>query len=100
MTDVALTADGRLAVSGDLLFDHAVEACAAGRALIAAHAGPVVEVSLAGLRRINSVSAVVLLEWQRAAAAAGKTLRIRDVPPRLAGMLRLSGLETVLPVSP
>lgn len=99
MTDVSLAPGGGLAVAGDLLFDHAVEACAAGRALIVAHAGPEVVISLAGLARISSVSAVVLLEWQRAAAAAGKTLRIRDVPPTLAGMLRLSGLDLVLPVS-
>lgn len=90
--------EGRIAVEGDLLFDDAVAACAAGRALIAGTAGSQVEVSLAGLARVNSVSAVVLVEWQRAALAAGKSLRIRDVPPRLSGILSLSGLRDVLPL--
>lgn len=98
MADITLAADGRIAVAGDLLFDDAVAARTAGRALIAAAAGPRVEVTLAGLARVNSVSAVVLVEWQRAAAEAGKTLAIVDVPPRLAGILRLSGLDEVLPL--
>lgn len=97
MADVNLAADGRITVSGDLLFEHAVPVCTTGRGLIGAAAGESIEVSLAGLKRVNSVSAVVLLEWQRAALAAGKKLVIRDVPPRLAGIIRLSGLEQVLP---
>lgn len=99
MTDVRLDAAGRIVVSGDLLFDHAVAACEAGRALVLAAPGPRVEVSLAGLARINSVSAVVLIEWQRAARQAGKQLAIADIPPRLAGMLRLTGLDAVLPLT-
>lgn len=95
---VVTAREGGIAVEGDLLFDDAVAACAAGRALIASVSGARVDVSLAGLARVNSVSAVVLVEWQRAALAAGKALRIRDVPPRLAGILRLSGLHDVLPL--
>lgn len=98
MAAVTLAADGRIAVAGDLLFDDAVAARDAGRALISAAVGPRVEVTLAGLARVNSVSAVVLVEWQRAAAAAGKSLLIVDVPPRLAGILGLSGLDEVLPL--
>lgn len=103
MAAVTLTPEGRIAVTGDLLFDDAVAACATGRALVAtigAQVPPVrqIEVTLAGLARVNSVSAVVLVEWQRAAVAAGKSLLIVDVPPRLAGILRLSGLDEVLPL--
>lgn len=99
MTDIRLAADGRITVAGDLLFGDAVAACAAGRALIAAHPGARVEVSLAGLVGINSASAVVLVEWQRAALAAGKQLAVHDAPARLAGMIRLSGLDEVLPLA-
>lgn len=98
MAEVTLTGDNRILVTGDLLFADAVAACTAGKVLVTAAPGKHVEVSLAGLQRINSVSAVVLIEWQRAALAAGKTLVIRDVPPRLAGMIRLSGLDEVLPI--
>ncbi|MFZ5757860.1 MAG: STAS domain-containing protein [Pseudomonadota bacterium] len=93
---VRLDERGRIAVTGDLLFAGAVAACDAGRALVAAAPGSTVEVSLAGLGRINSVTAVVLVEWQRAARAAGKRLAVADVPPRLAGILELSGLGDVL----
>lgn len=96
MADVRLAADGRIAVSGDLLFDDAVAARDAGRALVLATAGPEVRVSLAGLGRISSVTGVVLVEWLRAAKAAGKQLRVEDVPPKLAGNLHLSGLDEVL----
>lgn len=96
MADVRVAADGRIEVGGDLLFDDAVAARDAGRALVAAAAGPVVTVSLAGLGRINSVTAVVLVEWRRAAEAAGKRLVVADVPPRLTGILRLSGLDQIL----
>lgn len=100
MASVSLAADGRIAVSGDLLFGDAVAAREAGRALIAAVTGNRIEVTLAGLQRVSSVSAVVLIEWQRAAQAAGKTLVIHQAPARLAGILRLSGLDEVLPLAP
>lgn len=96
---VALDARGRLAVSGDLLFDQAEAACRAGLALLAGLPGPRVEVSLAGLGRVNSVTAVVLVEWRRAARAAGKELAVTDIPPHLAGIFRLSGLDDVLPAA-
>jgi ABC-type transporter Mla MlaB component len=99
MAVVSVASGGRIEVSGDLLFGDAVAACDAGRKLIAEASGSPVEISLAGLTRINSASAVVLVEWQRAATRAGKSLLIRDVPPRLAGMLRLSGLGDVLPLA-
>jgi len=100
MAEIVLAAPGRIRVSGDLHFADAVAACAAGNALIAGMAaGATVEVSLAGLARINSASVAVLLAWQRTAAAAGRPLLIRDVPQQLAGILRLSGLDEVLPVA-
>lgn len=98
MAQVRAAGDGRIEVAGDLLFDDAVAARDAGRALVAGMTTPVVTVSLAGVGRVNSVSAAVLVEWQRAAAAAGRQLVVADVPPRLAGIIRLSGLDAVLPV--
>lgn len=99
MATLTPVADGEVAVTGDLTFDEAVAATEAGRALIAAAAGRTLRLSLAGLGRINSVSAVVLIEWQRAAVAAGVRLEIADAPARLLGILRLSGLDEVLPLA-
>ena len=96
---VALDARGGLTVSGDLLFDQAEAACRAGLALLAGLPGPRVEVSLAGLGRVNSVTAVVLVEWRRAARAAGKALAVTALPPPRAGTCRRSGLDDVLPAA-
>lgn len=99
MTDIRRDAGGRIAVSGDLLFEDAVAARDVGCELVRAANGPEVRVSLAGLGRINSAAGVVLVEWSRAARVAGKRLVVEDVPPTLAGNLRLSGLDEVLGVS-
>lgn len=94
-TTVALDAQGRLVVTGDLLFGQAEAVCRAGLALLAGLPGRQCVVSLAGLGRVSSVTAVVLVEWQRAARAAGKQLTVTDIPARLAGIFRLSGLDDV-----
>lgn len=99
MATVRAGSDGRLEVAGDLLFDDAVPVRDAGRLLIQAATTPVVTVSLAGVGRVNSVSVAVLVEWQRIAAASGRTLAVADVPAQLAGILRLSGLDEVLALS-
>lgn len=96
MAILQVSGSDRIDVRGDLLFDDAVPARDAGRVLITGLPAGKVSVSLAGVARVNSVSAVVLLDWQRAAASAGKELRVVDVPPRLAGILRLCGLEDLL----
>ncbi|MFP5384408.1 MAG: lipid asymmetry maintenance protein MlaB [Gammaproteobacteria bacterium] len=97
MAEVRAAGNDRIEVAGDLLFGDAVAARDAGRALIAGMSVPEVTVSLAALGRVSSVSAVVLVEWQRCVAATGKQLKVVDVPPKLAGILRLSGLEELLP---
>lgn len=96
MGEVRALTDGRLAVTGDLLFQDAVSVCAAGRALIAGMQASRIEVTLAGLARVSSVSAVVLVDWRRAAAGLGKQLVVLDLPPHLVGILRVSGLDEVL----
>lgn len=97
MAQVHAAGSDRIEVAGDLLFDDAVAARDAGRALIGGMSGPLITVSLAGLGRVSSVSAVVLVEWQRCVQTAGRQLRVVDVPPKLAGILLLSGLEELLP---
>lgn len=99
MATLHASGSDRLDVAGDLLFSDAVRTRDLGRDLIAGLPAGRITVSLAAVGRVNSVSAVVLLDWQRAATAAGKTLRVVDVPPRLAGILRLCGLEDLLPAA-
>lgn len=96
MAILQVSGSDRIDVRGDLLFEDAVQARDAGRDLIAGLPAQRIRVSLEAVGRVNSVSAVVLLDWQRAAASAGKEFRVVDVPPRLAGILGLCGLEDLL----
>jgi ABC-type transporter Mla MlaB component len=95
MAEVRATAPGQLVLSGDLLFGDAVAVAEAGRRLLAG-AGDGVTVDLSGLERVNSAVLAVLLDWQRAAAAGNRRLRITGTPGRVAGLVRLSDLGELL----
>lgn len=61
-------------------------------------AGDAITVDLAGLEASDSVMLAILLEWSYAARRAGQTLTIVNVPPSLAGLIRVSGLGSLFPV--
>ena len=61
---------------------------------IAAQADPVVDAS--GLVTLDSAAVSVLLACRRAAAAAGKPLRIEGAPAKLAALARLYGVSELL----
>ena len=54
------------------------------------------EVDLASLQRFDSTAVAALLEWQRAAAAAGQRLRITNRPDGLDSLARLYGVDHLL----
>ena len=77
--DVRVTADVRLALA---------DAVAHGRGALV--------VDVAELSGVDATGLGVLVGAHRAAGRAGRTLVLRDVPPALAGVLRLSRLDRVL----
>lgn len=53
---------------------------------------------LSGIERSDSAGLALLVSWARAAQSRGKTLRLRAMPAQLLSLVRVSGLEAVLPL--
>jgi phospholipid transport system transporter-binding protein len=53
-------------------------------------------VDLARVRRIDSSSVALLLEWQRQAQARGLELRFRNIPWQMVAIARLCGVDALL----
>jgi phospholipid transport system transporter-binding protein len=53
-------------------------------------------VDLAGVTTVDSAAVALLLAWQRAAAQQGKRLNITGVPPGVASLAGLYGVDSLL----
>ena len=53
-------------------------------------------IDLASLQRFDSSAVAVLLEWQRAATASGKTLQVSNLPEGMVSLARLYGVAHLL----
>ncbi len=83
-------AGDRWTFSGVLTFDDAVAALAGADALPLPASGTV---DLAGLAHADSAALAVLLALKRRAAAESRPLAFTGVPPLLASLARVYGLE-------
>jgi len=66
-----------------------------GKALLAS--GPCI-FDLAGIDDVDSSGLAVVFGWQRAARAAGKTIRIANAPRDLISLAELYGVTDLLPI--
>lgn len=96
MTASVLRRDGQLLLDGVVDFDNAASICKAGLDALA-ECGAEVVVNLSGLRSESSVGVAVIVQWARAAAKAGKSFRLTEVPRQMAAIIQVSGLKPVLP---
>lgn len=55
-------------------------------------------IDMSRVRRIDSSSLAIMLEWSRAARAGGGSVRFRNVPGQVLAVARLCGVETLLPI--
>lgn len=55
-------------------------------------------IDMSRVRRIDSSSLALMLEWTRAARAGGGSVRFRNIPDQVLAIARLCGVETLLPV--
>ena len=62
--------------------------------LLQAAAEPVLDAS--ALHELDTAAIALLLACQRQAAAAGRTLRLTNPPPKLGQLARLYGVESLL----
>jgi phospholipid transport system transporter-binding protein len=104
MNDAAVIAaaavDGTvLRVSGVLDFDSVIELQAVGLQWLSDCPAAVCRLDLGGVTYSTSAGIALLLDWLRAAAAAGKTLEIQNIPADMAAIARVSGLDSILPAA-
>ena len=64
---------------------------------LSAIAGGDTEIDLGSLQHFDSSAVAALLAWQRAAHDAGITLHVAHLPPGLASLARLYGVDQLLP---
>lgn len=86
-----------LAVSGVLGFTSVVELEPQGVQWLREQASRECSVDLKGVSYSSSAGLVLLLAWLRAASAAGKTLRIANMPAGMAALARVGELAELLP---
>jgi phospholipid transport system transporter-binding protein len=86
--------EGRFELSGEVGFDDAARLLAEGDAGFGNLQEA--EVDLAGISRADSAGLALLLEWSVSAAAAGRSLRYRNVPPAIASLAAISDVAELL----
>lgn len=86
-----------LSLAGRIDYADAAEGEARGLALIAGlPAGTAaLDCDLSGLESGSSVTAAVLMSWQRAAGRSGRRLVLKNIPARLHAILQASNLLAV-----
>lgn len=87
--------EGCFCLRGELTFDTVPALLEHSRQLLAD--GPVREIDLAGVARIDSAGLALLTEWARAAAALQQDIRFTNMPAQMRDLVRVSGLDDVLP---
>lgn len=92
------SAPGAIALSGDLVFANAAAALQQVRAAVAG-AGSVL-LDLRGVARADSAGLAVLLALAAEARAAGRELRLREVPASLRALAHLGEVERLLGLDP
>lgn len=87
-------ADGGLRASGELTFETAAEALAAGDRLLAADDDA--RIDLSGVREGDSAGLAVLVEWLAGQLARGGRLAYAGMPAQMLSIARICGLEELL----
>ncbi|MBY0439516.1 MAG: STAS domain-containing protein [Burkholderiales bacterium] len=59
-------------------------------------AGGEIEIDLAGMSAFDSAALGVMFEWRRRTAAGGLRIRYSNLPPKLATLAKLYGVDTLL----
>jgi phospholipid transport system transporter-binding protein len=85
---------GLLRASGELTFETAVEALAAGERLLASEKNS--RVDLSGVREGDSAGLAVLVEWLAGQLARGGQLEYAGMPAQMRSIARICGLEELL----
>lgn len=85
-------------VSGDMTFTQVPALLQQAGSLLGA-GSRLRQISLAGVRKVDSSGLALLLEWQAAASRNNTTLRITDAPADLLSLARLCEAQDLLQLS-
>lgn len=97
VTGATLAFDGdTLRVAGRLDADSVLALHREGCNWLAGVAPASCRIDLGGVGYSSSAGVALLLDWLRAAAAAGKQLAFTNLPAQMGSIVRISGLETLL----
>lgn len=86
--------DGAWAVSGPLDMESVPSVLRQARALFD---DPSVVVDLKAVDRIDSAGLALIVNWLREAHRRAVTLRVQNIPARMASLARVCGLDKLLP---
>jgi phospholipid transport system transporter-binding protein len=89
-------AEGEYVLSGVLTFATATAALRAAAPLF--RHGADLRFDLSGVARADSAGVGLLIEWLRLARAAGRRLRFAHLPESLRAMMRVGGVDGMLPI--
>lgn len=89
-------ADGRLRVAGPLTIDTITAVLAESEPLFTA---PETVVDLAAVTEVDSAGVSLLLQWQRSARAAGRTISVVNLPASLKSLAELYGVAELIPAA-
>jgi phospholipid transport system transporter-binding protein len=87
--------DDAIEVSGPLTFDTVPRVLSDSAAWFVPGRADVA-VDLKGVGRSDSAALALLVEWLRLAKAAGRDLRLTNVPPQLRSIIRVNSLSRAL----
>lgn len=87
--------DDAIEVAGPLTFDTVPRVHADTAGWFRSGAGEIT-VDLAGVSRADSAGLALLVEWLRLAKAAGRDLRLANVPEQLRSIVRVNNLSEAL----
>lgn len=85
-----------LVLPAELTLTQARDCQARLLAQVAAQSGPAVLLDASALVRFDSAALAVLLACRRASLAAGKSFAVQGLPPKLAQLAGLYGVEALL----
>lgn len=89
--------DGRLRVSGELLFESVMD-MVDDQALDATDLPSPLIVDLSGVERADSAALALLVEWHSRLAAKNIEMQVQALPAGLQHLLEIGGLDAVLNV--
>ncbi len=87
--------DGRFRMQGAVTIESARAVLDAGLGMLPSGGGEI-EIDLAGMTAFDSAALGVMFEWQRRTAAGGLRIRYSNLPPKLATLAKLYGVDSLL----